>query len=92
MPKALLEAAAAGRAIVTTDTPGCSDCVETGRTGLLVPPRDAPALAKALQSLLSDGARRAAFGAAGRALAERSFGLDMVIDRHLDLYRSLLAS
>jgi glycosyltransferase involved in cell wall biosynthesis len=92
MPKALLEAAAAGRAIVTTDTPGCRDCVEPGRTGLLVPPRDAPALAKALQSLLSDGARRAAFGAAGRALAERSFGLDMVIDRHLDLYRSLLAS
>jgi glycosyltransferase involved in cell wall biosynthesis len=66
--------------------------VEPGRTGLLVPPRDAPALAEALQALLTDGVRRAAFGAAGRALAERSFGLQLVIDRHIDLYHSLLAS
>lgn len=92
MPKALLEAAATGRAIVTTDTPGCRDCVEPGNTGLLVPPRDARALADAIESLLTDGTRRAAFGVAGRALAERSFSLDTVIDRHLDLYRSLLGS
>jgi glycosyltransferase involved in cell wall biosynthesis len=91
MPKALLEAAAAGRAIVTTATPGCRDCVEAGRSGLLVPPRDAPALAEALHSLLADPARRAAFGIAGRALAERAFGLQLVIDRHLDLYGSLVA-
>ena len=89
MPKALLEAAAAGRPIVTTDTPGCRDCIEAGRTGLLVPPRDALALADALQLLLGDAPRRAAFGAAGRAVAERTFGLQLVIDRHLALYRSL---
>lgn len=92
MPKALLEAAASGRAIVTTDTPGCRDCVEPGVSGLLVPPRDPVALANALQELLADPVRRDAMGAAGRQLAERRFGLQLVIDRHLALYRSLLAS
>jgi glycosyltransferase involved in cell wall biosynthesis len=91
MPKALLEAAAVGRPIVTTDTPGCRECVEAGRSGLLVPPGSGAALADALQSLLGDARRRAAFGAAGRTLAERSFGLQLVIDRHLDLYGSLVA-
>jgi glycosyltransferase involved in cell wall biosynthesis len=91
MPKALLEAAAIGRAIVTTDTPGCRDCVEPGITGLLVPPREVTPLAAALELLLADPARRAAMGTAGRLLAERSFGLPLVIDRHLALYHSLLA-
>jgi len=91
MPKALLEAAASGRPIVTTDTPGCRDCVEPGITGLLVPQRDALALADALQGILTDPARRAAMGAAGRVLAERSFGLPLVIDRHLALYHGLIA-
>lgn len=91
MPKALLEAAACGRAIVTTDTPGCRDCVEEGRTGLLVPPRDAVALADALQALLADSLLRGQYGAAGRALAERQFDLQLVINRHLALYRSLVA-
>lgn len=90
MPKALLEAAAAGRPIVTTDTPGCRGCVEPGHTGILVPPRDAVALADALEALIADPHRREAFGAAGRALAERSFGLQQVIDRHLELYGRLL--
>jgi glycosyltransferase involved in cell wall biosynthesis len=92
MPKALLEAAAVGRPVVTTDTPGCRDCVEPGVTGLLVPPREALALADALQALLTDPLRRAAMGAAGRRLAERAFGLPLVIERHLALYRGLLES
>jgi len=91
MPKALLEAAASGRAIVTTDTPGCRDCIEEGRTGLLVPARDAVALADALQVLLADNAKRIRYGAAGRALAERQFDVRFVIDRHLALYDSLVA-
>lgn len=90
MPKALLEAAAAGRPIVTTDTPGCRNCVEAGHTGVLVPPRDAAALADALEALIADPHRREAFGSAARALAERSFGLQQVIDRHLELYGRLL--
>lgn len=91
MPKALLEAAAAGRPIVTTDVPGCRDCVEEGRTGLLVPPRDATALAGGLEALLVNAERRASMGAAARVLAERAFGLQQVVDRHLTLFQDLLA-
>ena len=90
-PKALLEAAAAGRCIVTTDVPGCRECVEPGTSGLLVPPRDASALADALAVLLADPARRAAMGRAARRRAEREFGVEAVVEATLALYRRCLA-
>jgi glycosyltransferase involved in cell wall biosynthesis len=90
-PKALLEAAAAGRCVVTTDVPGCRDCVEHGTSGLLVPPRDAGALADALTMLLADPARRAAMGREARLRAERDFGVEAVVDATLALYRRCLA-
>jgi glycosyltransferase involved in cell wall biosynthesis len=90
MSKALMEAAAAGRPVVTTDVPGCRECVEPGRTGVLVPVRDVTALAAALEVLLRDAPLRAALGAQGRGLAERAFGVRQVIDRHIELYRGLL--
>lgn len=85
-PKALIEAASAGRAIVTTDVPGCREIVADGRNGLLVPVRDADALADALAVLLRDPDRRRAMGRAGRALVEAEFSLDVVIARTADLY------
>jgi glycosyltransferase involved in cell wall biosynthesis len=90
-PKALLEAAAAGRCIVTTDVPGCRDCVDHGTSGLLVPPRDAGALADALTALLADPARRAQMGRVARLRAEREFGVEAVVDATLALYRRCLA-
>lgn len=86
MPKSLLEAAAAGKPIVTTDVPGCRDVVRHGDNGLLVPPRNAEALAAALELLLGDAALRARMGARGRARAEQEFGLDTVIQQTLALY------
>lgn len=71
LPKVLIEAAACGRAVVTTDVPGCRDAIDPNVTGLLVPARDAVALADALQSLIDDPALRKRMGAAGRSLAER---------------------
>jgi glycosyltransferase involved in cell wall biosynthesis len=71
--KALLEAAAAGRPIVTCDVPGCRDVVTDDIEGLLVPPRDAVALANALERLLCDPSLRGRYGAAARARAEREF-------------------
>lgn len=65
-PRSLLEAAACGRPIVTSDAPGCCDFVSEDM-GLVVPREDVGALAKALQRLASDAALRAAMGAAGRA-------------------------
>lgn len=89
LPKGLIEAAASGRAVVTTDVPGCRDAIEAGSTGLLVPARDAQALADAVRSLLDDPDRCAAMGQAGRRLAEEAFDVSSVIERHLALYREV---
>jgi glycosyltransferase involved in cell wall biosynthesis len=86
IPKSLIEAAAAGRAIVTTDTPGCREIVHHGDNGLLVPPRDAQALADALQNLLTDRQLRLQMAARGRARAEQEFGMDAIVHQTLALY------
>jgi glycosyltransferase involved in cell wall biosynthesis len=87
LPKSLIEAAAAGRPIVTTDVPGCRDVVRHEDNGLVVPARDARALADAMQRLIEDAALRAQMGARGRVRAEQEFGLDAVIHQTLALYR-----
>ncbi len=89
LPKVLLEAAACGRAVVTTDVPGCRDAIEPGVTGVLVPPKDVAALASAVERLLGDPARRAAMGAAGRRLAEARFDTRAVETAHVQLYRAV---
>jgi glycosyltransferase involved in cell wall biosynthesis len=91
LPKALLEAAACGRAVVTADVPGCRDAIEPGVTGLLVPVRDVGGLALAIEQLLTHPEQRKAMGMAGRRLAEREFDLLAVVDKHLAIYRRLLA-
>lgn len=90
LPKVLIEAAACGRAVVTTDVPGCRDAIEPETTGLLVPVRDAVALADGIQSLIEAPHRRKQMGAAGRALAEREFAIEKVVDAHLVIYQELL--
>jgi glycosyltransferase involved in cell wall biosynthesis len=67
LPRALLEAGACGRAIVTTDTPGCADFVRHGECGLVVRPDDAEALAAALLTLAHDAQLRHRLGQASRA-------------------------
>lgn len=89
LPKSLIEAAACGRAVVTTDVPGCRDAIEPGVTGLLVPVKDAQSLARAVMDLASDSARRQAMGDAGRALAEHEFDIQHVCALHLQLYQEL---
>jgi glycosyltransferase involved in cell wall biosynthesis len=91
IPKALIEAAAAGRPIVTTDMPGCREVVHHEDNGLLVPPRDPEALAEALTRLLGDREERRRMSARGRIRAEQEFGLDMVIERTLALYAEAAA-
>ena len=77
-PKSTLEALATGRPVVTTDAPGCRETVEDGMNGLLVPPRDARALADACLALAADSGRREAMGRASRARAERRFDVRIV--------------
>lgn len=86
LPKALIEAASAGRPIVTTDVPGCRQVVTHGHNGLLVPVRDPEALAEAIMELLNDVPRRREMGAAGRVRAEAEFALQVVVARTADLY------
>ncbi len=92
LPKALLEAAAAGRPMVATDVPGCREIVRHQETGLLVPPRDPVALADALARLAGDAALRRRLGAAARRLAEQRFGDAAVAAAVVGLYRDLLAA
>lgn len=91
LPKSLIEAAACGRAVVTTDVPGCRDAIEPNVTGLLVPVRDAAALADAIARLAEDAALRQSMGTAGRALAEREFDINQVARIHVALYDALSA-
>jgi glycosyltransferase involved in cell wall biosynthesis len=90
VPKSLLEAAACGRPLVAADGPGLREVVQDGITGILIPPRDASALADALQRLAEDEGLRNRLGQAARALAEREFGDAAVIRDTLELYRTLL--
>lgn len=90
LPKALLEAAASGRAIVATDVPGCREAVRHGINGLLVPARDAAALADALRRLLTDATLRREFGQRGREMAEKEFSVEKITAETLALYRELL--
>jgi len=91
LPKALLEAAACGRPVVTTDVPGCRDAIEPRVTGLLVPVTDVEALAQAIEQLLLNSMQREAMGFEGRRLAEEEFDVKSVVVKHLIIYERLLA-
>ncbi|MFZ3059432.1 MAG: glycosyltransferase family 4 protein [Candidatus Methanoperedens sp.] len=90
LPRALIEAAACGRAIVTTDTPGCREIVRHGENGLLVPVRDSKALADAVRTLIEDPVLRAKMGARGREIAVAEFSQEQVIKETLSVYHELL--
>ena len=90
MPKILLEASAVGRAIITTDVPGCRDAIINGVTGILVPPKDSMVLASAIALLANSPEQCMDFGKAGRDLAVKKFDINSVISKHFDCYQSLL--
>jgi len=92
LPKSLIEAAASGLPIVTTDTPGCREVVRHGDNGFLVPVGDALKLAKALKQLIQDAELRDRMGSRGAAIAAELFSSDMVIAETLNLYKKLLPS
>lgn len=90
LPKVLIEAAACGRAVITTDVPGCRDAIEPDVTGMLVPVRDSEALACAIRRLLDNPSLCEEMGRAGRELAERSFDVQQVVTQHMRIYDELL--
>jgi glycosyltransferase involved in cell wall biosynthesis len=89
VPRSLLEAAAMARPVITTDAPGCRDCVEDGVTGLLCRPLDAADLVRALHAFAAlDADARRRMGLAGRRKMEREFDEALVIEQ----YRLALAA
>ena len=90
VPKVLLEASACGVAIVTTDHPGCRDAVVSGKTGILVKPRDSAGLAKAMLELLEDEETLFRMGKNGRELALSFYRDTEVVKQHYSLYRQHL--
>ena len=90
LPKVLLEAAACGKAIVTTDVPGCREVVSGGVNGILVPPRNSSALATAIAGLLSDQRTCDTMGARGREMVEAKWAGPRIIQQVLGLYQERL--
>jgi glycosyltransferase involved in cell wall biosynthesis len=90
LPRTVIEAMAMAKAVVATDVPGCRDAVVHGQTGLLVPVRDATALARAIKELAEDPERRLAMGQAGRLRAVASFRQEIIEAQTLAVYRQHL--
>lgn len=86
LPKFLIEAAASARPIVASDVPGCREIVRDGENGLLVPAKNADALAGALRALIENPERAESMGARGRKLAEAEFSQEWVVQQTLSLY------
>ena len=86
VPKVLLEAAACGTPIITTDHPGCRDAVLDKETGILVEPRNSEAITIAISHMLDDPNTLVKMGKAGRKLAEDCFDERKVIEAHYKIY------
>lgn len=89
-PKVLLEAAACGLPIVTTDVPGCREIIEDKVNGYMVPARDPVALGEAIYRLLQSAEDRAQMGQEGRRKVLEEFDENIVIKKTLDVYAELL--
>ena len=92
LPKSLLEAAACGRAVVTTNVPGCRDAIINGKTGILVKSQNAYELTNGIKKLLRDPKLLNSMGIEGRKMAENKFNINEVVKKHLEIYKTLLST
>ncbi|HBR69258.1 MAG TPA: glycosyltransferase family 1 protein [Rhodospirillaceae bacterium] len=86
IPRVLLEACAAGRAIVTTDHTGCREAVRDGDNGILVPVKDPQKTAEVIALLLHDDKKRLSMGRNARARAEAEFDVALIVKKTLEVY------
>jgi len=77
---------------VTTDAPGCREVVQDGDNGILVTPRDAQSLARAIGKLIEDEKLRRTMGKRGREIILKDFSSELVVRETLGIYRELVAS
>lgn len=91
LPKSLIEACAIGRPIITCNSVGCRETVIDGYNGYLIPTKDVSSLVEKLEVLLSDPELRQRMGLNSRKYAEDNFSIDVVIERHLNIYKELVS-
>jgi glycosyltransferase involved in cell wall biosynthesis len=90
IPRILIEAAASGRPIVTTDAPGCREVVRPGENGIIVPSRDTASLTSALRFLIEHPEIRIEMGKNNRQIAVQEFSQELVIGQFMAVYREVL--
>lgn len=90
LPKSLIEADAIGRPIITSNSVGCKETVIDGENGFLIPPKDVDALTEKLDLLIGNVGLRQKMGKASRQYAEKYFDIEVVKERHLNIYNELL--
>jgi glycosyltransferase involved in cell wall biosynthesis len=90
MPKALLEACAVGRAIITTNAIGCKETVDEGVNGFKVSVASSIELANALEELINNHDLIKQMGHNSRAKAEKEFDVKNVIEKHMEIYNTML--
>jgi glycosyltransferase involved in cell wall biosynthesis len=92
VPRALIEAAAMGKPVITTDTPGCRDVVDPGETGYICEPRSAQSLVCAMLQLIDRSPEeRSVMGRRARQKAEREFDERLVIDAYLAVIAAIVS-
>lgn len=89
LPTTILEAMAAGRLVVATDVGGAAEAIEQGVSGLIVPPRDAAALARAVERVWQDRAAARSMVDAARTRVQEQFSMNRMLDVVLETYRQL---
>ena len=90
LPKSLIEANAIGRPIITSNSVGCKETVIDGENGFLIQPKDVDALTEKLDLLIGNKDLRQKMGKAARKYAEKYFDINVVIERHLAIYKELV--
>ena len=90
LPKSLIEAAACGRAIITSDVPGCREIVIDGFNGILVPKKNTNSLANAILKLINNDILRNKMGLNGIKYFKKNFTIEHIVSKHIDLYMNLL--
>lgn len=90
LPKSLIEACAIGRPIITTDVPGCRECVVDGYNGRMVPVKTVAPLANAIEELCESKSLRYKMGRNSRELAEKEFSIENVIEKTFLIYEEII--
>ena len=86
LPKIICEAAACGRAVITTDEPGCRDAIENGKTGLLIESKNSKELSEAIIKLIKNRELLKQMSINSRSRAEKYFNIKSIVKKHMNIY------